>query len=211
MKSKLLKVVIILLAATFVSGVMGMSKEKTYRPYEVTADEIDTTNIVKKVVCDRSFEQPKDENLEKRLLEVLCTAETEASRVRHMYEKGMVRVKCWNNRHTGTVISKSKKAVYCFDLTPVEMKLRSAEKRVFFDKPFGERDRSSGFSVSFFHEGSDSVKRFEYMQNDEDELLEFHKTGRLKFYKAIILDEYHRAQWDEDGKLLLETRRKINK
>ena len=208
MKAQLLQTVIILLAATSVAGAAGMKRQK-YIPYKATADEIATTNIAKKVVYDQTFEEPTNEIFKDRLHEALNMAAEEESRIRYMVAQGMVRTNYWNGMYSGSVIVESQKTICRFTFKSSKLELQQVEKIVFSDKINGKRDRSSGYSFTFLHDSSDSVSSFSHGQGEKKVTLGFHENGKLESCGLTIGDEYYRASWDEDGKLVSETKRKI--
>lgn len=210
MKMRTLQTVVTLLAAAHVAGAAGMKMEK-YIPYEATADEIAMTNIAEKVGYNQTFERPKNEAFRKRLDDALQMAQDEESRIRHMQAKGMVKKSYWNGLYTGSVIVQSEKAVYSFSLGATGEKLGQVDKTVYVDKPYGKEKKKAQCCSFVFHDNADSVSSFSYGQGEGKVTLNFHPKNQLASCGLTIGEEYYRAQWDENGKLVSETRRKIEK
>jgi len=201
MKIKIIELVIILFATAHIIGAAGMKRER-YIPYEATPDEVAVTKVAKKVVCDRAFEQPKNEVFRKHLEKALEMAENEENRIRYMWETGMVRTSYWNGSYGGSVIVRPEKAVYRFSLGGTGKKIGQINKTVYEDQPYGKIKKQSECYFFVFHSDIDSVMDFGYGENPSTIALSFYPSNRLKSCGLMIDGQYYRARWDKDGKLV---------
>ena len=209
MKMRTMQIVVTLIAVARVAGEAGMKREE-YVPYEATADEIVLTNVDKIVAYERAFQQPENGIFKKRLDEILSMAEEEESRIRHMVAKGMVRTNVWSGMYSGSVIVGSQKSRFRFIFKSSSMDIQQVDRIVFEDRMYGKRKPSECYTFTF-HDQTDYVSSFTCGEGTDKVVLNFYPKNRLASCGLTIGDEYYRAQWDESGKLVSETKRKIEK
>lgn len=207
MKHWMLKCAVLVLAVTNVIGAENMKREK-YVPYKAKPDEVSLTNMTAVPHYDRRHDLPLDREFTNRLEEVLCFAEKQESLIRHMRDKGMVRTNYWNGMYSGSVVVESQNAVYRFIFKSALQQLQQVDVSIFSDKPYGKLNPTEGFSFQF-HDSSDAVSGFSSGQGKDKVTLNFYPDGTLESCGLFIGNQYYRARWDGNGKILSQTKREV--
>ena len=172
---------------------------------EFTSDEINS-QVPKMLICERTFEIPKDKECEEALKDALSLADNEISIVHYMVNSGRVKKSYWNGAYSGGATVKDKKTTYSFCLYVKDDKIISCgqvNKYVYKDKVGGIRNLSKSLSASYFY-NTNIVKSFHSGRLETLKSLSFYTNSYLKDCGIVFSNKYYFAQWDENGNIVYE-------
>lgn len=185
----------IIISSMFVMNCVGQMAE-------FTSDEINS-QVPKMLICERTFEMPKDKEYKEALKNALSLADNEISIVRYMLNSGRVKKSYWNGRYSGGAAVKNKKIAYSFTLRVRDDKIigcGQVNKEIYKDIVGGKRDLSKRFRIMHFDK-TNIVKTFTYGNLETKKYLEFFPDGNLKHCGIALSNKYYRGYWDENGNL----------
>jgi hypothetical protein len=169
---------------------------------EFTSDEINS-QVPKMLICERTFEMPKDKEREEALKDALSLADNEISIVRYMLNSERVKKSYWNGSYSGGAAVKNKKIAYSFTLRVRDDKIigcGQVNKEIYKDIVGGKRDLSKRFRIMHFDK-TNIVKTFTYGHLDTKKYFEFYPNGNLKHCMISLSNKNYRGYWDENGNL----------
>jgi hypothetical protein len=178
---------------------------KKYEPREITFDEINS-QVPKTLICERSFEMPKNEEYAEALNNALSIADNEISIAKYLINNGLVKISYWNGRYSGSVIIKNPKIIYGFTLRVKDDKIisfRQVRKFVNQDKINIKGDLSKRIRINKF-DNTNIVKTFTYGDLETKKYFDFYPNGNLKHCGIALSNKYYRGYWDENGSLTKE-------
>jgi len=189
-------IVITIILSIFVMNCVGQMAE-------FTSDEINS-KVPKMLICERTFEMPKDKECEEALKNALSLADNEISIVRYMLNSGRVKKSYWNGKYTGGATVKNKKIAYRISLRVKDDKIISfgqVNKKVF--KIDGEHDLSKRIRINNF-DNTNIVHTFSFGNLETKKSLDFYLNGNLKRCGIALSNKYYIAKWDKNGNLVDE-------
>jgi len=191
-------IVITIISSIFVMNCVGQMAE-------FTSDEINS-QVPKMLICERTFEMPKDKEYEEVLKDTLSLADNEISIVRYMHNSERVKKSYWNGSYSGGAAVKNKKIAYSFTLRVKDDKIigcGQVNKEIYKDIVGGKRDLSKRFRIMHFG-NTNIVKTFTYGNLETTKNLDFYPNGNLKRCGIALSNKYYIAKWDENENLIDE-------
>lgn len=202
------KSVIIVVLLVLIFGIVGFIKMKKnkYEANEISSTEFSNANTNDMIHLKHKTTKPENKVLSNRLYAAITLAGKEVRRVRYMFKEGMVKKSYWNGLYTGTVIVNDEKAVYNFGLAAKGNKIGQVNKTVFEDKPYGNKVKSKCCTL-LFYDDRDSISSFSCGKDSNKVTLNFYPDRSLASCGITVDGIHYRARWDENGRLLSETKR----